>query len=67
MRLLREHDKRFEIFSDRGKGSHRMLYHPDIEGQPKSMPLTWHKGKTLGKGLLKSIVRRFNLPPRIFG
>ena len=67
VRALREHDKRFQVFMNRGKGSERMLYHPDINGKPESIPLTWHKGKTVGKGLLKAVIRRFNLPPDIFG
>ena len=67
MRLLRDRDKRFVILADRGKGSHRMLYHPDIGGRARSMPLTWHGGKPLGKGLLQAIIRRFDLPKRFFG
>ena len=44
-----------------------MIYHPDIDGHPRSCPVTYHKGKDVGKGLLKAIIRRFNLPPDIFG
>ena len=67
LRILTKHDRRFEIFSNRGKGSHRMIYHPDINGGACSIPLTYHKGRDVGKGLLKAIIRRFNLPSDIFG
>jgi predicted RNA binding protein YcfA (HicA-like mRNA interferase family) len=67
VRLLREHDKRFLVFENKGKGSHRMLFHPDIDGQPRSIPIPWHKGHDVSLGVLRSIIRRFNLPRRIFG
>jgi hypothetical protein len=44
-----------------------MIYHPDINGSPASMPLTYHKGRDVRKGLLKAVIRRFNLPNDIFG
>src|SRR5205085_1371336 len=66
-RILRRHDPRFEIFKNRGKGSHRLIYHPDINGRACSTPMTYHKGKDVQKGLLKAIIRRFNLPSDIFG
>ena len=65
--ILRRHDRRFEILSNRGKGSHRMIYHPDVNGQARSMPITYHKERDVGKGLLKAIIRRFELPADIFG
>jgi predicted RNA binding protein YcfA (HicA-like mRNA interferase family) len=65
-RLLRNHDSRFQIFANRGKGSHRMLFHPDINGKSASIPLTYHKGRDVQKGLLKAVIRRFNLPNDIF-
>jgi predicted RNA binding protein YcfA (HicA-like mRNA interferase family) len=67
LRILKNHDPRFVIFKHRGKGPHRMIYHPDVNGKPASTPITYHKGKDVGKGLLKAIIRRFNLPPDIFG
>lgn len=67
MRLLLKHDRRFVVLADRGKGSHRMIYHPDINGRAESIPLTWHKGHDVGKGLLKAIIRRFDLPKNFFG
>ena len=65
-RALRDHDSRFQFLVNRGKGSHRMIYHPDIDGQKRSCPITYHKGRDIGKGLLKAIIRRFNLPDDIF-
>ncbi|MBI2946529.1 MAG: type II toxin-antitoxin system HicA family toxin [Verrucomicrobia bacterium] len=67
LRILREYDSRFEVLANRGKGSHRMIYHPEVNGRAVSMPITYHKGRDVGKGLLRAIIRRFNLPPGIFG
>ena len=67
IRILKNHDSRFELWSDRGKGSEQMLYHPDINGRPEQIPLTCHKGKDVRPGLLSAVIRRFNLPKRIFG
>jgi hypothetical protein len=44
-----------------------MIYHPDVGGRAVSMPLTYHKGHDVQKGLLKAIIRRFDLPHDIFG
>jgi predicted RNA binding protein YcfA (HicA-like mRNA interferase family) len=66
-RLLGEHDSRFVFFKNKGKGSHRMIYHPNIDGQKRSFPIPYHKGRDIQKGLLKSLIRRFNLPNDIFG
>ena len=63
IRALRDYDSRFEVYERRGKGSHRMLYHPDVDGKPASFPLKYHGDKTeLRRGTLSAIVRRFNLP-----
>jgi len=60
---LRKHDKRFEEWTNRGKGSERMLYHPDINGRPRSFPVKCHGGGTIiGKSAISAIIRRFNLP-----
>jgi len=67
IKLLQKFDKRFEIYSNKGKGSHRMLCHPDINGKAASYPLKYHGGKTeVKKGHLPAIIRRFNLPNKIF-
>ena len=39
-KALRKHDKRFEVYKKRGKGSERIIYHPDINGRPESYPVT---------------------------
>ena len=36
IKKLRKHDPRFEEHVNRGKGSERMLYHPDVDGRPES-------------------------------
>ena len=66
-RILRKHDSRFAFYVDRGKGSHRMIEHPAINGQRASMPVPYHKGHDLRQGILSAIIRRFNLPHDIFG
>ena len=44
-----------------------MIYHPDIDGRPASMPIPFHRGKDLKPGILQALIRRFDLPPPIFG
>lgn len=66
-KLLRNHDRRFEIWFHRGKGSHRIIYHPDIDGKKVSYPIPYHRGHDMKKGYLKEIIKRFNLPVDIFG
>jgi len=65
-RILHAHDSQFGFFSNRGKGSHRMIYHPNINGQKRSFPMTYHKRSDIGKGMLRAIIRRFELPNDIF-
>ena len=36
---LRKHDKRFEFYKKRGRGSERIIYHPDINGRPEAYPV----------------------------
>ena len=67
IRILRDYDPRFCCFEHRGKGSHRMIFHPDIEGQKRSFPIPYHKWRDLQKGILKALIRRFNLPPDLLG
>lgn len=67
-RILKDHDPRFEFYSNRGKGSERIIYHPDINGRAASYPVKCHgEGTELRIGVLVSIRRRFNLPKDIFG
>jgi hypothetical protein len=63
LRKLRKHDPRFQVFTNRAKGSERMLYHPDIQGRPESFPLKCHsENQELRKGVVSAIIRRFRLP-----
>jgi hypothetical protein len=67
VRTLRAHDKRFQFLERRGKGSERMIYHPDINGRPESFPVKCHgEGTELRPGVLSGIIRRFSLPRDIF-
>ena len=62
IKVLRAHDKRFEVYKNRGKGSERMLYHPDIGGRPASYPLKCHReSDTIRSGHIAAIRRRFRL------
>lgn len=64
---LREHDRRFAVFTNRGKGSHYMLYHPDIGGRPASVPIPHHGGRDIPPRILAQVIRRFGLPSDFFG
>ena len=62
-RILKKYDDRFEIVTNRGKGSERMIYHPDIDGRPEQYPLKCHGGGTeIRAGTISAIRRRFALP-----
>ena len=66
VRILREYDRRLEFESDRGKGSERIIYHPDINGRPESIPVKCHGENTeLDPGMIRAIIRRFSLPPKL--
>ncbi len=66
-RILRKHDKRFEFFTARGKGSDRMIYHPDIDGRPTSFPIKCHnEGDDLKAYVVPDIIKRFKLPKDLF-
>lgn len=63
IKALTEYDKRFKVFEARGKGSERMIFHPDIEGREASYPVKCHgDGTELRKGVISAIIRRFNIP-----
>ncbi len=67
IKKLRKYDPGFEVYVNRGKGSERMLYHPDINGRPESYPLKCHgEGDAVRKGHLSAIRRRFQLPSDFF-
>lgn len=63
VKVLRAHDNRFQVHKNRGKGSERMLYHPDIGGRPASYPLKCHsESDPIRPGHIPAIRRRFKLP-----
>ncbi len=65
LKRLKNHDARFVAYT--GKGSERILYHPEINGRPESHPVKCHgEGTELRKGVLSSLIRRFSLPRDIF-
>jgi hypothetical protein len=65
---LRKHDARFEVLENRGKGGHKMIYHPDIDGGARSLPIPCHNGNTElnSPDYYKQIIRRFNLNEDFF-
>ena len=64
---LKAHDERFEEWVNRGKGSERIIYHPDVGGRSASYPLKCHgAGTEIGVGTLAAIIRRFGLPRGFF-
>jgi len=65
--ILRAHDSQFVFYEKRGKGSHRIIFHPNIDGHKRSFAIPYHKGRDLQKGYLRALIRRFNLPDDIFG
>jgi len=68
LKILRKHDADFAEWVKRGKGSERIIYHPDINGRPESFPIKCHGGgTTIGRGVLSALIRRFDLPRDIFG
>lgn len=63
---LKEIDSRFTICKNRGKGSERMIYHPNIDGKPESYPIKYHgKNTEVAKGTLAAIKRRFKLKGKL--
>lgn len=66
IKALKNHDDKFEVIKNRGKGSERMIYHPDVNGRPQSYPIKCHGNKTtIRKGHISAIIRRFSLPKGI--
>ena len=63
---LKKHDKRFVEYLDRGKGSERIIYHPDIKGRAESFPIKCHgEGKDVRPGVVSAIKRRFDIPDNV--
>ena len=67
IRRLVDFDRRFVVHQNRGKGSERMIFHPDIGGRSQCYPLKCHGGSTeIRKGTLSALIRRFELPADLF-
>ena len=63
---MKDHDARFEFLEQRGKGSERIIFHPDIDGRAESIPVKCHGDNTeLRKGVISDVIRRFKLPPGV--
>jgi hypothetical protein len=61
--ILKKYDDRFVVFPRKGKGSHQMLYHPDINGRAVSFPLVVHgKNPEIGKYYIGDLKRTSELP-----
>jgi hypothetical protein len=65
-RKLKKHDPRFEVKVNKGKGSHRELYHPDIDGEERGWPLAFHvENPEFDRAAIAAIKRRFKLPKHL--
>lgn len=63
---LTEIDSDFYFSSNRGKGSERIIYHPNINGRKESYPIKCHgEGNEIPKGTLGAIKRRFKLKGKL--
>lgn len=67
LKRLKAHNPGFQVYENRGKGSHCMLYHPTIAGRAASVPVPRHGGRDVSPGVLRQIARAFNLPPNFWG
>ena len=66
-KILLEYDSRFEFYTNKGKGSHRVIQHPDISGKRVPYPIPVHsEGADIKTPYLTKIKRDFNLPEDIF-
>jgi len=65
-KALRKYDKRFRFLYGRGKGSHCIIEHPDVNGCRRVYPLPYHGDNCdIKAGYIKDIKRIFNLPNRV--
>lgn len=65
-RILKKYDRRFRMKVKKGKGSHRELYHPDIDGEERGWPLVFHTSNPeFDKNAIAAIKRRFKLPKNL--
>jgi predicted RNA binding protein YcfA (HicA-like mRNA interferase family) len=66
IKKLREYDSKFLVYERKGKGSHRMIYHPDIFGRPVSFPIICHgEGDEIPMRIIKNLIRAFSLPQNV--
>lgn len=66
LKRLRKVDKRFEVWEDRGKGSHRMVV-LTTENGVRHYPFLCHDdGTEIGPHYLRDIIRYFGLPSDLF-
>ncbi|MCB9479440.1 MAG: type II toxin-antitoxin system HicA family toxin [Deltaproteobacteria bacterium] len=66
-KILKDYDPLFEIIERRGKGSHRMIYHPNIDGCSVSFPVVGHgKNNDMKPYVIPQIIKRFKLPKHLF-
>ena len=64
---LRRRDKSFIFDAHRGKGSHRMIEHPNIGGQRKRYVFPVHgEGGDIDPRHLREFAKRFGLPKDFF-
>ena len=67
VKKLKKHDKKFEIWENRGKGSEHIIYHPNVNGRAESYPIKHHgDGTEIKIGHYPAICRRFGLPKNFF-
>lgn len=62
MKMLREHDRKFEFPNGHGNGHQKMIFHPELG----FMPLPTHGNRSLSPHVLANISRKFKLPKDFF-
>jgi hypothetical protein len=62
-RILKDYDPKFRLSVEKGKGSHRALYHPNIDGSERAYGIPFHtQNPEIDSWSVAAIIRRFNLP-----
>ena len=65
--ILTKHDNRFIFYKRKGKGSHRAIEHPNIDGKSVAYTIPVHKeGDDIKKAYLTKLKKDFKLPKDIF-
>lgn len=66
-KILRDYDDQFEFYKRKGKGSHRAIEHPDIDGERICQIIPCHnEGADILAPYLTQTKRKFKLPKDIF-